>query len=132
MARPKSTVDAPAADSGKVTKTAAVKDALANLGRSAMPSAIQEYVANKFGLEMSLNHISNIKSGEKPKRKRGRPRKEKPAAAAAPAAPAASVAVKSGNGKMGGIHLEDIEAAKHLVQKVGSSNLHALIDLVAK
>lgn len=142
MPRTKSTPDT-GEGSGRVTKTAAVKEALATLGPDAMPSEIQAYVAQKHSIDMSLNHISNIKSsmktggsggsggGGKKNGRRRRRRKQKRGAAVA--IEAAVVVAKNGPGRpAAGIRIEDIEATKQLVRKVGLANLHTLIDIVAK
>lgn len=52
---------APNADGG-MSKMEAVRKALAELGSDAMPMRIQEFVKERFNLEMTVNHISNCKS----------------------------------------------------------------------
>jgi hypothetical protein len=114
-------------ESGKrLTKTAAVMSALKALGSDTKPAQIQEYVAREFGITMSVNHISNIKSGVTKKRGPGRPRGSKRVDKTLPS---------TGNGEQrhrGGLSLEDIETARALTRKVGPQQLHALIDLIAK
>ncbi len=105
-----------------VSKTDAVKQALAKLGKKAKPAAIHDFVASEFGLEIGLGHISNIKSTLKKTRKRT-------------AKPEPVAAVTHANGKPAretGVSLADIEATKQLAERVGVKQLHALIDLVAK
>src|SRR5437870_3490370 len=84
-----------ATDVAQISKTDAVRDALAVLGAGTGPVPIQEHVKKKFGLDISIAHIYTIKSGlnrqakngaaPKGKRKRGRPKGVKAAAPAAPA-----------------------------------------------
>jgi hypothetical protein len=45
-----------------ISKTKAVKQALAKLGQKAKPAAISEFAKTEFGLEISIGHVSNIKS----------------------------------------------------------------------
>jgi hypothetical protein len=108
------------------TKREAVERALASLGRDAKPKRIQVFVKERFGIDMSPDHISNYKSdirrrkGKKRKGKGGRP-------AAAPTAPAAGPRTAPG-----AIPLADIDLAKGLVERLGAKRLHALIDVLAR
>ena len=45
----------------KITKTEAVRRALAELGNDAMPVAIQGWVKDKLGVEMTAGHVSTTK-----------------------------------------------------------------------
>ncbi len=106
------------------SKTQMVRQALSKLGRKAKPVAIRAYVLREFGIVMSLNHISNIKSGLS--KRKGKPGPQ-PRAEAENGHPA-----PHGGGSSGRVSFADIEAAKELAQRVGVAKLHALIDLVAR
>jgi hypothetical protein len=110
-----------------ISKIDAVRSALKELGNDAMPGKIQDFVKEKFGLEMSTGHVSNYKSHLlKKKGKRGRKKKVVDAAptamAAAPVKAAAPVRVS--------VSLTDIAAVKELVGRVGEDNLKNLIGLL--
>lgn len=106
MARPKND------GSGKPKQTDMVKDALSELGKDAKPLAIQAHIKGKFGKELPTTLISNYKSvmkgkGSGSKGKPGRPAKSS-----------------------GAIHIEDLEAVRTLVNKLGSDNVVRLVGVV--
>ena len=127
-----------------VTKMEAVRRALAKLGLDAKRGAIQTFVKEQFGVEMSLDHVSNYKSELTKKAGKGKakakPRmtaetKPAPEAAAAPreTAPEPPATKKpAAGGKSGGIPLGDILTVKELVGRLGAGPLHTLIDAFAK
>lgn len=102
------------------SKLGLVREAIATLGKDAMPKAIQAEVKTKHNRNLDLNLISNYKNivlkeggtaGKKPsKKKLGRPKK-----AASPAA----------NGK-GGISIDEIKAVKALADRIGAAKLKEL------
>ena len=108
----------------KVTKTEAVRRAMGELGKDASRPDIQKYVKDKFGYDMSPDHISNCKSDL---RKRGKKQttKKKPQAAAT-----AAVATNGKGAKA--IPLADILAVKALVERLGAAPLRTLIDAFSK
>jgi hypothetical protein len=98
------------------------------VGADAKLADLQAVIRERFGITISTNHIST---------ERGRIRKEaqpkaRPAAkkaapkrtVAAPAAPAVQEA--------GGFGLEDIQAARHLLGRLGAERLKGLIDVRAR
>src|SRR5579884_298178 len=110
----------------EMTKTEAVRRALRARGGDAKPKEIQDFVAREFGIDISVNHVSNIKSGLS--KKKGKSRRKNSVETTVATTP-----VASGNGRhRGAVTLTDIEAAKQLAQRVGVRQLHALIDLVAR
>jgi hypothetical protein len=133
----------------KISKMEAVRRAMAELGNDATPTPLQAHVKDKYGLDMTKEHVSVYKRdilrklGVKPKqpaakkaarqksaaRKAG-PKKAAPKPAVQPAAVSTSPARSSG--KAGGIPLEDILAVKELVGRLGARPLHTLIDAFAK
>ena len=140
-----------------LSKKELVRRAVGQLGRDAKAVQIQAHIKDKFGVEMSPNHISASKSellretagGTKPatstalakpaapKPAAKKPTAPKSAAKTTPApkavAPARVPGHETGNGKTsGGISLHDIQTAKDLVGRVGAAQLRALIDLLAK
>lgn len=110
MARPKGD------GSGKPNQTDMVKAALDELGQDAKPLAIQEYVKAKFNKDLSTTLISNYKSVMKKKAGGGRAtgkRRGRPPRAAS-----------------GALHIEDLEAVRALVKKLGPDNVVRLVGVV--
>jgi hypothetical protein len=125
---------AQAATSG-VTKQDAVRRALAALGKKATAKDIQKFVKDTFNLDMTIDHVYNAKSnvlgkGKKKakKLKVKQPAPPEPGAAVKPPVQPAPVAHKPA----GGIRLEDIEAVKSLLGRVGADNLKALVEMLAR
>src|SRR5262249_53730043 len=97
-----------------ISKQGAVRRALATLGKQASAKDIQKHVKDAFGIEMTIDHIYNAKSNVLKAIKGKKPAAPKPA----PEKPSVQAA-QGVNKKTGGISLEDVEAAKALVGKVG-------------
>ncbi len=137
LAAPEAEVQTPAkVEKNGVSKTDAVKQALATLGKKAKPKEIQTYIKDTFGLEMSTGYVSNLKTtlGKKGKGKRGSPRKAAPLngkPAAKKAKPKAKAGVPKSMGTAG-IALEDIQTVKDLLGRLGAKSLQNLISLVEK
>ena len=143
------------AQAGSITRTAAVTNALATLGKNAMPMQIKGFIKDKFSIEMSNNAVSTYKSEINRKAAKTNPSTKGPASiplarqspatiakkpTSAPAAkkepapkPQSKPAPATGSkGKAGVVGLEEIRAVKALVGKVGADNLKTLIDLISK
>jgi hypothetical protein len=105
----------------KISKMEAMRRSLAKLGSDAANKDIQADLRKRFGVEMTLDHISNYKSEL---RKKTRAASTSPATVkAAPpvkAAPAAKAAGKA-------LRLEDVLTVKALVERVGGDQLRTLI-----
>jgi hypothetical protein len=123
------------------TKMEAMRQALSQLGKDALPLAIQGFLKTKFGLEMTRDLISKYKSdlvrAKSPKPKAS-PIASKPAANKEQAmkkisqpGPAAAAAPPVSN-STDGIDLEDIQTVKALVGRVGAEQFRKLIDLLGK
>ena len=114
-----------------ISKLGAVKKALKELGKDAMPAKIQEHVKEKFGLEMTTSHVSNYKSLLLRKKKRKKAVAgngdgvEAPAAAAAPSVKATSAPVAGS-----AVSLDDVAAVKQLVGRMGEEQLKSLIKVL--
>jgi hypothetical protein len=118
---------APKKVNGGITKIEAVRQALSKLGKDASRPDIQKFVKDTYGLQMTLDHISNCK-GEL--RKKKKPAKT---AVAQQSAAAKSEPKKPPTRPLAhGISLEDIEAVKSLVGRVGANSLKKLIDVMAR
>jgi hypothetical protein len=111
-----------------ITKIAAVKKALKELGKDAMPGKIQEYVKEKFGLEMSSSHVSNYKTHLRKRKSKKAKAVAGAESAPATAAPVVKAASASANGSS--VTLSDIAAVKDLVGRVGEDKLKSLIGLL--
>jgi hypothetical protein len=108
---------------------------LAELGKHATPSQIKPFVKERFGIEMTTDHISTAKGIILRKQAKGKKaaRKAAPTAAAptAPAQPAPqprTEALKVPHA----ISLDDIRTVRDLVDRVGADSLRSLIDMVAR
>jgi hypothetical protein len=110
----------------KLTKMDAVKQAQAKLGKKAMPLAIQKFVKDELGVEISTAVVSAYK---KVIAKKAR---AKPKAKPAPVAAAAARETAPAAAKPGGIPLKDILTVKELVGRLGAGSLHTLIDAFAR
>jgi hypothetical protein len=115
------------APKGGITRKEAVRQALGTLGKDATRSDIQKFIKDKYGFQMTLDHISNCK-GEIRKEKGHK----KPAVAKPPTVqkekPKQPASVRQGSG----ISLTDIETVKDLVERVGAHSLKKLIDVMAR
>jgi hypothetical protein len=124
---------------GGMTKVEAVRQALAELGPDAKPTQIQGHVKQKFNIDMSRDHVSvtkrqilNKAAGKKKPGKAGAkklPAQASAARQAGPAVPPQATAAKRASPSIG---LDDIEAVKGLLERVGASALHKLIDVMAR
>src|SRR6267142_438017 len=128
-----------------LTKLDAVRRALAELGRDAKPTQIQGFVKERFGVEMTTDHISTSKGDilrkARKQTKSSAPRPVvQPSAARKPAGgnknatgPKSTVApVAVSNRMSGGIPLDDILKVKDLVVRLGEEQLRVLINAFAK
>jgi hypothetical protein len=117
---------------GGMTKVEAVRQALAELGPDAKPTQIQGHVKDKFGIEMSKDHISVTKrsllkkAGKKPPTQRSAARQAGKKQVLTP--PVQPTPTPRGTS----IGLDDIEAVKGLLERVGAASLHKLIDVLAR
>jgi hypothetical protein len=127
---------APKKANGGITKIDAVQQALSKLGKAASRPEIQKFVKDSYGLQMTLDHISNCK-GELRKRK-GPAKKAvaqqpaKPAVSQQPAAQKQEPKKPASGSKGHAIGLDDIETVKDLVERVGAGSLRKLIDVMAR
>jgi hypothetical protein len=126
----------PKKSNGVITKIEAVKQALAKLGKAASRPDIRKFVKANYGLQMTLDHISNCK-GEL-RKKKGAAKSavsQQPAKAAVSQQPAAQKQEpkQPASGPKGhAIGLEDIATVKDLVERVGAGSLRKLIDVMAR
>jgi hypothetical protein len=134
-----------AAPAGKkrFTKVDAVAEALAACGQDAPRPDVQDWIKNKFGFTMSVDHISNCKkvlakkagiSLQARRRKKRKPGPKKGRAARTQAAekpvappqakPAPAAAART-------VALEDILKLKELLTSIGGEHLKTLIDVMS-
>jgi hypothetical protein len=119
---------AAATKTADISKIDAVRKAMEELGKKAMPGEIQEYVKEKFGLEMSMSHVSNCKSAlRKKKRRKAAAAGEAESAPAPAAAPVKAASAPAGDES---VSMGDIAAVKELVGRVGEDKLKSLIGLL--
>lgn len=106
-----------------MSKMEGVRKTMAKLGEDAKPLEIQAYLKKRFNITMDTSVISTYKNNvlkEMRKGKGGRPKKRKGRAAVG--------AASSGRG----ITLEDIQALKSLVDRMGTKKLRQLALVLAK
>jgi len=130
----------PVAPAPGMTKREALRRALKALGKNALPLAIQGFLKEQHGLDITRRHISKFKAdvlrqqGDKKTKVKPSPVGQvEPKKAAAPkpevkSAPAAPEKSSSGNG----ILLEEIVTVKGLLRRVSPLELRKLIDLLSK
>ena len=113
----------PRGKKSKGNKVEFVKEALSDLGKDAMPLAIQKAVKDTHGVELPTSLISNYKHYIMGKKKGKRGRKPGPR----PAAPAPVA-----NAKSGSISLDDIRAVKELADRIGAEKVQQLAQVLGK
>jgi len=137
----KSTSSIPkAAQAPGMTKRDALRQALKAMGKNALPLAIQGFLKEHYGLDMTREHISKYKrdvlkqdAGKKAKVKASPVIKMEHKKTAAPKPEAKAAPASSGKGNTGKvIPLEDIEAVKALVSRIGADQFRKLIDLIGQ
>lgn len=106
-----------------VNKMAAVRQALAGLGRKAKPRAIQSFLKEQAGIDMDVGLISNYKYAIL--KKAGRRKK----AAAKNGAAERREAVARGTV---GISISDIRTVMELTRRLGAKNLCGLVEALAR
>jgi len=115
-----------------VSKVDAVGQALTELGKDASRDQIRGFVKERFGYEMSLDHISNCKADLRKRaaknKKAGRPAATPRKEPAQPAPAAARVTA----GKAPAIPLDDILTLRSLVDRLGAAPLKTLIDALER
>jgi hypothetical protein len=112
---------------GGIKKMEAVRRALSKSGRDAKPLRIQAWVEEKYGIEISADHVSVCKAIIL---RKGRG-KRKTASVTQPSAAQNSAGPRQ-QGRADAISLDDIEAVKGLVGRVGPGSLKQLVDVLAR
>jgi hypothetical protein len=117
---------------GGISKMDAVRQALRQLGGDAKPVQIHGFIKDKFGIEMTLDHISNYKSDIRKKRGKGKKAGHKPAAtAAAPKATAPKAA--GGNGRRrANLSVQEVDTLRRLLREVDPGSLKGMIDVLSR
>jgi hypothetical protein len=120
----------PHADSSDAvgSKTELVLRALQTLGWDAKPLAIQEFVQENYGVEISTKVISVYKGKlAKQGRKRGRPGRKPRAETAVAAAPRPAAPRRAA----GEVTMSDLRTIKELTDRVGAGRLRELLELLS-
>lgn len=107
---------------GGLSQADMVRDALAALGAGAKPRAIQEYVRDKHGKDLSRIIISNYKSNMK----KGRLGGLGSGSARGAGRPRRGVGADGGS-----VRLDDLEAVRGLVSRLGAANVRRLVDVLS-
>jgi hypothetical protein len=113
-----------------MTKMEAVRRALKALGKDALPSQLQPYIKQTFGIDMTPAHITTCKGDilRKGKKKPGPKPKVQPEPLVRPSAPTPPAKPAAKNG----ITLEDIQSVQGLIGRIGAGQLKGLIDLLSR
>ena len=127
-----------------ITKMEAVRRALDELGLTAPTAALQGFVKNRFGLDMTAGHVKNAKGkilrkahlegktvGKKPVPQKAAARKvgtKKKTPTKPQAKPSPAPVTTGASSKEKGIPLNDILYVKKLVGRFGKGQLHTLVD----
>lgn len=119
------------------TKKEAVEKGMAELGSTAMPTQLRNYIQEHYHIDVDLNQISAAKS------KILKATTSSPPSVSKPAAPKPSTKQHPDGSKpivgkaemekgTQEISLRDIETVKDLVERVGTTSLKMLIDVMAR
>jgi hypothetical protein len=116
--------------SGGVSKMDAVREALRQLGWDAKPAQIQGFIKEKFGVEMTLDHISNYKSDIRRKSGKGKKRGRKPGPkpGAAKAAPKAA----ANSRRRSHLSIQEADTLRRLLRDVEPGALKGMIDVLSR
>jgi hypothetical protein len=92
----------------KPSQMSMVRSAMEEIGNDAKPLTMQAHIKSKFGAELPANIISNYKS--QIKRKNG--------------------ASGPGRGRRAGLQVEDFEAIRSLVKRLGADQVKRMVEVV--
>jgi hypothetical protein len=108
-----------------MNKMEAVRQGLSDLGKDAMPKQLQPHIKQKYGIDMSVDHVSTYKSlilRRKAKRKPATPTKDSAngAARAAQAAPKKAASSLS----------DQVAMLKAVANSIGKEEAKKILDLL--
>jgi hypothetical protein len=106
------------------SKAEAVRRALAQLGKRATPTEIQEFVRSRYNVEMTAKVISVYKSKLGGKSSRGKRRRK-----AAGEAPGAGPSLKTA--AFDGVRFKDLRTIKEIRDRIGPARMRELVELIA-
>jgi hypothetical protein len=140
MARKTSRATTPLRKKDGLTKMEAVRRAVAELGKDAMPVRIQQFVKDRFGVEMTTAHISVCKGSILRERSgKGKKAPVKPAAPAVATKKASprslvqrSAAAETPAPSGDAVTLEDVRTVKELLGRIGTRNVRQLVDVLGR
>src|SRR5262245_62922772 len=113
---------------GSISKQQAVELALREKGWDAKPVDLKPFIKERYGLEMTAEHITTCKSKA---RQKAPAKKQAPKAAVQPAPKEPAKATPRADGRSAGFSLQDLQAVKGLIGRLGAGPLRQLIDLLA-
>ena len=106
------------------SKAEAVRRALAELGKRATPTEIQNFVHSRFGVEMTAKVISVYKSKLGGKSSRGKRHRK-----SAGETPGAGTSLKGG--AFDGVRFKDLRTIKDIRDRLGPARMRELVELMA-
>ena len=107
-------------------KMEAMRQTLAELGNDAKPEAIKGHLKAKFGLDMPNSLISNYKSNL------NRKAAGQSALLRKPQQRRMAVSASRNGGHVEGISVDDIQAVKAVINRIGADNTRALVDVLSQ
>ena len=116
--------------SGGVSKMDAVRESLRQLGWDAKPAQIQGFIKEKFGVEMTLDHISNYKSDIRRKSGKGKKRGRKPGPK--PAAAGAAPKAAANSRRRSHLSIQEADTLRRLLRDVEPGALKGMIDVLSR
>ena len=108
----------------------AVREALRQLGWDAKPAQIQGFIKEKFGVEMTLDHISNYKSDIRRKSGKGKKRGRKPGPK--PAAAGAAPKAAANSRRRSHLSIQEADTLRRLLRDVEPGALKGMIDVLSR
>lgn len=110
-----------------ISKTEAVRQAMGKVGVDAERAELHKFIKEQFGIEITPDQVSNIRSELRGRKKQPAP---KPLVRAAPGTSVAKAVTPAKGVTV--ISLADIAAAKDLLTRSSAADLKQLLDLLAR
>ena len=115
---------------GGITRKEAVRQALGALAKDASRADIQKFIKDKYGFEMTLDHISNYKSDIRRKSGKGKKRGRKPGPK--PAAAGAAPKAAANSRRRSHLSIQEADTLRRLLRDVEPGALKGMIDVLSR
>lgn len=116
-----------------ISKTDAVRQAMAKLGANAERAALHQFIKEQLKVEITPGEVSRIrgKLNRRTKKATNKPATAAPKPAASPAGSVAQAMIAPKGKEKSAISLTDIATAKDLLTRSSAADLKQLLDLLA-